>query len=446
MRNAKGKNMFFKKILLTFLAVLLAVSFFGCGEGSGKDTDTENAQSGADTSAPAEITYKVSVKDAFGNPVTEGVIVRFLASSEDKTELGMNVVGADGTVSKTMESGEYNVELAFTAGEGKYYYDESTCVLTPDSPETEILVASLISSDAPASAFNAYDTVKKADVTVEAYSVSTGGTYVQLVEGRNYFTFTPTLAGTYEISTTAPDAVIGYYGSRHYVQRENIAERKDNVITVSIQPSMIGSGDTGTTVLVIGVDADADTNDCILTVERVGDPEFSISEQPWQVYAPTAELSPYKLPEGAVIEEFDITSRDDISLVLNETDGFYHLGTADGPLVLAKLGVDSAYIDSIQTILDTSGINKYFFKENGDFDKKEEYSDCLLQYIANMDAESGYYPLTEDLMYIFMQRGDYVGWWDIDSHGYLFYGADGEKLTNINPDIAWLFLCSYIGE
>lgn len=422
----------------------LALALVACGD-DGKDGETNGTDTSDNgTSAPAEITYKVTVKDALGAPVTEGVVVKFLSSSDE--QLGMNVVGADGTVSKVMESGEYKVALSFTAGDDKYYYDTAACALTAESPETEITVASLIPADSEPMMFGAYIPSEDSDGVVNAYPVETGGTYVQLTEGRNYFTFTPTLAGTYEISTTNADAAIGYYGSPFFVQRENITDRENNVLTVSISASMIGTSGTGTTVLVLGVDADATVKDCIITVERVGDPEHTISDEPWQVYAPTVELSPYKLTEGAVIGEFDLTEKDSVTLVLNETDGFYHCGSENGPLVLAKLGCDSAYLDSIRTILDTSGINKYFFDENGEFVKKEEYSDCLLKYIANMDEESGYYPLTEDLMYIFIQRGDYVGWWDIDSPGYLFYGSDGEKLKNINTDIAWRFLCSYIAE
>lgn len=433
-----------RKICLMLAALTVALALFACGEegGEGETSGTDSSESEAPV--PSEITYKVTVKDALGDPITEGVVVRFLSASDE--QLSMSVIGPDGTASKVMEAGEYKVALSFTAGDDKFYYDTAAGNLTAESPETEIMVAGIIPADAVGSTFSAYIPTSDSNGDVTAYSIGLGGTYVQLEEGRNYFTFTPSLAGLYEISTTDPNAVIGYYGSRHFVQRENIADRENNVLSVSIQASMIGTGDTGTTVLVLGVDAGADLHDCIITIKRAGDPEFSISEVPWQTYAPTVELSPYKLPDGASVKEFDLTAEGEAPIVFNETDGYYHYGHENGPLVLAKLGVKSAYLDSLQVVLDTSGINRYFFDENGDFVKKEEYSDCLLKYIANMDTKSGYYPLTEDLVYIFTQRGDYVGWWDIDSPGYIFYGSDGEKIKNINPDIAWLFLCSYIEE
>ena len=53
------------------------------------------------------------------------------------------------------------------------------------------------------------------------------------------------------------------------------------------------------------------------------------------------------------------------------------------------------------------------------------------------------YPLTEDLKYIIQQRGEYVGWWDIENNGYMFKDANGNNMTNINAEIAWLFMCCY---
>ena len=61
-----------------------------------------------------------------------------------------------------------------------------------------------------------------------------------------------------------------------------------------------------------------------------------------------------------------------------------------------------------------------------------------------MDENEGVYPLTKDLKYIIQQRGEYVGWWDIESNGYIFKDADGNNLADINADIAWLMMCCYI--
>ena len=141
----------------------------------------------------------------------------------------------------------------------------------------------------------------------------------------------------------------------------------------------------------------------------------------------------------------DITAAS-YTLVLNETDGFYHLNTADGPLVLVNLGDVSKrqYLDSFETIIGKSKVCKYFYDENGEFVKKETYNECLQKYIDVMDKSKGVYPLTEDLKYIIQQRGDYYGWFNPELTQYLFKDENGNLVPGVNPEISWLFMCSYI--
>jgi hypothetical protein len=182
-----------------------------------------------------------------------------------------------------------------------------------------------------------------------------------------------------------------------------------------------------------------------LTIKRVGDPIKTIEDEPWTIYETTADLKEYTLPEGATLGEFDLTSSTDAyNIVFNEDDGFYHLGSANGPLVLVRLAEDCEYIACFKTILDRSGVSRYFFDDDGKFVKKESYSESLLEYIACVDENEGVYPLTEDLKYIIQQRGEYVGWWDPESATYLFKDMDGNNLTDINNEIAWLLMCCYI--
>ena len=134
---------------------------------------------------------------------------------------------------------------------------------------------------------------------------------------------------------------------------------------------------------------------------------------------------------------------------LNETDGFYHLGSADGALVVVVLGEvakDTEYVPPYETILEKQGLRRYFYDENGEFLKKEEYSNCVLKYIENMDKAFGVYPLTVDLMYIIQQHGAQAGWFDsaADNARYLFTDPNGNRVVGINEDISWLFMCRYL--
>lgn len=396
-----------------------------------------------DTPAPAEPTsteptsgdaaYRVTVKDALGTPYTTGIVVRFL---EDGQQKAMQVVDASGVAEKTLPRSNYTVELSFTDNADLYYYDAAGLELTAEKTETEVILSYRTSGGTSLFAGGSEYT---------AYSVSAGSTYVELADGRNYFLFTPREAGTYAFSVTDPTAAVGYYGAPHFVQSISAAEVVDNCFTVSVSASMIGTGDTGTTVIVIGVDK-GEQPACLLTVQRTGDPKRTLEDEPWIIYKATAVLTPCDLGgETLTFTEFDLTAETDAyTLVWNEADGFYHLGTAEGPVVYVRLGKDTKYLPCFKTMLDRSGVVKYFFDENEEFVKKESYSECLLEYIANMDSANGVYPLTEDLKYIIQQRGEFAGWFDPSSSVYIFQDAAGTPISGINPDLAWLFMCCYL--
>lgn len=380
--------------------------------------------------------YTVTVKDALGNPYGSGVIVQFL---QDGKQVAIQPCDKEGVVEKKLAKGEYTVALMATDEAVSFYYDE-TLKLTEKERKLEVVAAYKTSGEPTV----LYVSGEEHD----AYDVAVGCTYVELdAEGRNYVLFTPTEAGNYEFSI-ADDAnvEIGYYGAPHYVQAKNVAEVVKNKFTISVSADMIGKSNTGTSVYVLGIEAlDDKTETCVIGIQRLGDAIKTVSDEPWTIYEKTSELKAYTLPEGAQIQEFDLTkSEKDYKLVYNEEDGFYHLKTADGPLVLVRLAEDCDYIACFKTMLDRSGVSKYFFDKDGEFEKKESYSECLLEYIEYVDENEGVYPLTKDLKYIIQQRGEYVGWWDIDSNGYIFKDVDGNNDSSINSEIAWLLMCCYI--
>lgn len=423
-----------RHLILSLLVLCGVLGLCACGGGSGSSSGAGNAASGTPV-------YQVSVVDGAGNPYTSGVIVRFLQGEE---QVAMEVIGEDGTVSKELAKGDYTVELKFTDNDIIYYYDTTDLTLTADKTSLEIVLAK--SLDSEPQQINAYSLKLGENTECNAYPVETGSTFVALESGeRNYFLFTPTEAGSYQFSVNDADVVLGYYGGTFFVQQENAAElAEDGSITISIKASMIGAGDGGTTVMVLGIDAQEATQ-CTLNIERIGDPEWTVEDEPWTTYMPTVELKPYTMPAGAAVHEFDLTaSTDTYNLVLNEEDGFYHLDSADGPLVLVRLGVDGKYLDCFKTIVDQSGVNKYFFDEEGNFIKKEDYTQCLIEYFDYMDEDNGVYPLTEDLKYIIQMRGEYSGWFDPDHSLYRFVDANGDPLPGINNEISWLFMCCYI--
>ena len=377
--------------------------------------------------------YQVKVVDALGTPYTEGVVVQFMQGG---AQVGMQPVGADGIAAKDLEDGDYTVELMFLDENAAYHYDKSDLTLSADKKELTVVLAKTPATEA--------QQLTAGNVQVNAYSVDTGCTYVTLQKGqRNYFIFTPTMAGKYEFSLPGSDAVLGYYGAPHFVQEHHAAEEpKDGKFAINVKANMIGTGNTGTTNMVLGIDA-GENESVTIAIIRIGEPDWDVSDEPWTTYKTTSELSQYTLPAGSSLKEFDLKA-DSVNLVKDDK-GWYHVDSVDGPLVVMLLGEKSAYLDDFKTIVEKSRVGKYFYDENGDFVRKESYNECLLEYIAVMDEKAGVYPLTDDLKYILQQRGDHYGWYDADGSQYLFRDQNGEKIPGINKEISWLFPCRYIG-
>jgi len=377
--------------------------------------------------------YQVKVVDALGNPYTEGVVVQFM---QNGASMGMQVVDANGVATKELEDGDYTVELTFTDEKTEYYYDKTDLTLSADKKELTVVLAKMPSAEGEQLVVN--------NAQKNAPSVGTGCTYVTLKKGeRNYFLFTPTMAGTYEFSLPGSNATLGYYGAPHFVQEHHAAEElKDGKFTISVKAGMIGTGNTGTTRMVLGIDAGENEN-ATLAITRIGEPAWDVSDEPWTTYQTTSELSQYTLPAGATLKEFDLKA--DSYPLVKDDKGWYHLNTADGPLVVMLLGEKSAYLDDFKTIVEKSRVGKYFYDEDGKFIRKESYNECLLEYIDVMDEEAGVYPLTDDLKYIIQQRGDHYGWFDAEGTQYLFRDQNGEIIPGINKEISWLFPCRYIG-
>lgn len=412
-----------KALALTLLMVLSALLMVACGGNGG-------GQSGTDAE------YIVSVMDAAGTPVTSGVVVKFM---QNGSQAAMQTVNESGKAIKTLTKGDYTVELQFTGSGTKYTYDTENLTLSAEKHEVTVELYNVLGDQT--------DEVYIKDEYQTLHFVEPGCTAVELNrDSRTYFLFTPTQSGLFEFSVMGTESAIGYYGTPFAVQEESGKEVVDNKFTISVRDANIGKNGTGTYVIVIGIDPSE--TDGVLCIKRIGEPEWSVSDEPWTVYETTAQLSAYTLPAGTKLAEFDLTaSTDTYELVYNETDGFYHLGSANGPLVYVQLGgtesETAGYAAPFQVILTHENVSRYFYNEDGTFVKKESYSKCLREYIENMDAESGVYPLTEDLKYIIQNRGIQSGWFEPDNKGYLFVDANGGKVPDINNEISWLFMCRY---
>lgn len=196
---------------------------------------------------------------------------------------------------------------------------------------------------------------------------------------------------------------------------------------------------------IIGVTSDTEY-ECVIRIERIGDQKLDESDFPYTIYeGTTVPDKVFVLNEpGKTARYLDLTAKtEDMVLVYNETDKYYHYGSANGPTVYVNLGQDAPYV-SMWLMLGFSGfggtaLRKTFRDEDGNILYKMDYTEVMMKYVENMDEETGMYPLTEDIKTILIEGGDAKGWWDPENPSYLFADFEAEN-GPINKEIAWLFL------
>ncbi len=435
-----------KRIRALALSALMALSLAACKDEKNNDSNnTKDNGTKVEEQVPSgKIKYEVTVVNGAGQPYTSGMIISFVGANGQKQ---MAQVNASGVAVKELDAGDYTLEAASTDGAQLYYLPAA---VTAKNPSTELVIAYCMG--------DAFETVSAPSVNGEenlsfdAYLVNAGSTYVTVSSAdRNYFLFSPTEAGKYEISVTGTSAEIGIYGaSIHYIMSHSTAEMVDGKVSTNITAGMIGSGATGTTVLVLGLDVQEGTEGCVLNIHRAGDTDWSVEQEPWMNYQAKENITKYTLPNGTKLKNFDLTSATSAyQLVYNGQDGYYHLNAEDGPLVFVQLA-EPVYGISLMsmvgeivygedgTLLQTGTAPFRYMYSNGPDDFfKEDYTDVMREYVTARDKATGVYPLTEDLRYMLPLGIEQNGWCRSDTANYLF-GTE-----TINADIAWMFILMY---
>ena len=375
-----------------------------------------------------KITYTVLILDNAEEPMTETINVNL---TKDGTSVAM-ATAQNGIATFSVLPDYYTVELDVTEN-ADFYYEKEGLTLSPELTSLAIILYSRLSE---ATTINGYST--KLDAFCDFEATHIGGTYVEALAGdRTYFLFEPKDQGRYKISLdTSAALMLGCFGDSNVPLRNNIAENlENNSFVLNIKPSNIGI------TYVLGITStEKVTVSCPLTIKRIGDAVLDITDIDFDII--TAENLPEKFFHSCVndtvtITDLDITDKN-LSVVLNKADGFYHLGTADGPLVYMRIGTPSQYLDALAVVANTAGLSCYFYDENGVLDRKEQYNQLFLDYAEIADPIAGLVPLTEELAYAIQSTGNGAGWWDFRTPTYLFGGTD------ISPTRAWLFACCTI--
>lgn len=109
-------------------------------------------------------------------------------------------------------------------------------------------------------------------------------------------------------------------------------------------------------------------------------------------------------------------------------DGFYHLDNANGPKLYACLNDPMMPLYNLR---EPGQIMAIVLKPDNTADYKVDYNGAFDEYWACVDAATGFYPLTDDLIIMFKNVGDNHKW----------YGEGG--WLDIDAEDGWMYSCYY---
>ncbi len=328
------------------------------------------------------------------------------AWSTDSPEGTVYVMSADGITSSTyyVKSTDEEVVIwfatdAFDAGSVTFTatFDNTVAYPTVDE-ENEDFVAGT-GNDDPSYI------MATSPITVTTNTVPVSGDYATTI-----YTFTATEAGVYTFSTE--DGKLGMW---------NYAFTDPNPTSGTLELELEANMD-----VMIGLKG-ANASTATIKVEKTGD--LVVKGQETVVYENTATIKPYTFAGVAANLEFiDFEDGEDTTIVLG-TDGYYHLGTATGPVILVNLK-DTQVLDLADMVNKEQFIAVVIGEEK---DVTTNFNAAYAEYVAAADSKTNLYPLTDDLIKIFKEVGKSKGWY-LES-GWL--GAEAD---------AWMFACYYEPE
>ena len=430
------------------MLVIFGIMLVSCNDPSDSDTDTNTeVDTETDTDAGVEDVdlegYKISltedkkqeikIQNHSGEPIANAV-VRFKRANGDEA---MDMTDTTGVISKTLKAGNTFITVENSVTKKTYY------LVLKEATEAGVVLC-------------AYDELVKQKVhdggtpdsestedDRKAYVTRNDGTfYATGLEGGKtvFFLFVPTKDGVYEFSASV-EGTVGYYGAPINAIAKPIEPLADDngVVTIVIKNKNIGESYENTTPYLIGITADDETvNDCLFTIKRAGNPEYTVDDLPYTGVTNLGTLESFFVGYknwDVTVNNIDITSKK--TVVLGE-DGYYHLGSADGEIVYVRINKESDFIASLYDICQTDILCAYIYDKDGEFVAKEHYNLLISQYSEVADQSIGIYPLDDYLMRAIKNGGENKGWWKKGSMNYLF-GTD-----IVDVESAWLFVCCTI--
>ncbi len=430
---------------LSLLCLLICVLMLAsCQPDAPQADESDTAGTAAsDTQAPdGMMDCSVSVTDSDGKAVSD-VVVKIKQNGAD---VATKVIGPTGKAGLELPGGTYTFTLESPSG-AKFYYDTEAAVITPSAPHVTVSVykgaEDVWQFSAPSKkVLDGYG-------PIEAFAVTEGVTYIELrADDYTYLIFNPARGGIYTF--TADEGVdITYHGMPILVYEEpRMSADASGVLTIPVEDSSLGSDSVSQLVLRLTAKDGSGKTASLVTVTRTGEIPKSPEElAQWitveadgsaldalATFKEPAEGDKWQTLTAGTLTNLNIEDPNLPSVVLG-TDGYYHLGTADGPMVFIRMTSDSPYVEDFVKMCETDRLRCYFYAEDGTFLRKEGYNTLINAYGA-LANEDGVVPLNSQLATVIQNIGGYMGWWDYEMNSDIF----GDLV--IDPAVAWLFACA----
>ena len=239
------------------------------------------------------------------------------------------------------------------------------------------------------------------------------------------YEFCPEETGLYKFTVGNESALVGYWGAGSFFVQD-MTENKTNSLECELtavgQSIMVG---------VSGIEGEFSMN-----IEKVGNAEEIEQIEYIEYVVKSVPLPQYLIDTtDKVVTPIDITKP---QTAVKGADGFYHLGSANGPVLYVNLTNDA--FDLLQAFYSGYGALTMRGKYT-DKDGKDTYYDFLkamriyANVLYNSDYDNGLYPMSEDLMIFLKAFGSYQGWYTSEQSS--FEAIKGEH----NADSAWMVTC-----
>ena len=375
-------------------------------------------------------TFTVTLDESCLDVCDWSVCIQYVDKTDGSTDwtsaYNTKADGNEPTVSTTVEVGDV---VNFYVSDFNLGYITFTATVTSDSDDNGDDNGDVGGDEGGEDIGGGEDELNYADYTSTYLEV---GENMYVVDGSYQYTvyaFEPSEEGKYTFSSD--DSVMGIVSNNGMWITTDPSAETVNANEFTWECNSVGQS--------IWVAVMANTNVANITITKeelapVVEPEYTVYEN-----KATPEAFEY---DGDVAELELVNTEDDVidNAVLGE-DGYYHLNTADGPILYVDL---NDKLISMVGLVGATGLNSYVV-EDGVIVEKIDYTTAMMDYIAcadvieipNEDVEgettSMYlYPLTEDLMVMYKEGGAAKGWYDAD------LGLIGDV------EDGWMFACYYV--